>query len=427
MKPICKRPRPRADRWAGPWLAAWLFLLAVPPGCSAQDPYVAFEQPVAYGFEQREHNVVFGAVHLDPVFEKMYRQKTGGQQIVRILHIGDSHVQADHFPGVVRENLQLRFGNAGRGLVVPFRVAKTNEPHSYRTECVADWQSQRCSRPPHLLPVGIGGLTVRGASAGASLTLRTIDHPQLDYAFEKLLVFFQQDRHSFDLAVLDSAGREMARVDALPDGEAPHYAVVHLDRPVHSVTLRAVSSRPGEQNHLTIFGLSAENGRPGILYHTVGINGARGEHFAQSEFFARQTAALEPDLIVLSLGTNEGQDPRLTPQAMGAQTLKLVEALKRYNPGAVFLFTTPPNTYARRTRTNPAIAVAAEGLAQLARAEGAAYWDLNKVGGSAANWRGHGLLSDDGVHFTVAGYQLHGHLFCEAFFNAYNSYVSNRR
>jgi lysophospholipase L1-like esterase len=405
-------------------LLLWALL---PSGCTAQDPYVAFERPVTYGFESLDHNLIYGSANLNRFFEKLYLQKTRGGQIVRILHIGDSHVQADHFPGVLRENLQLRFGNAGRGLVVPFRVAKTNEPQNYRTECVADWQSQRCSLPPILLPIGIGGLTVRGTAPGASISVRTIDRPQLDYSFEKLIVFFQQDHKSYDLAVLDSAGRELARLDGWPEtADHDHHAVLHLPKPTHRITLKAASTRPGEQNHLTIFGLSVENGGPGVLYHSAGVNGARGEHFFKSEFFARQTAALEPDLIIVSLGTNEGQDPRLTPEAMLGQTIKLVAELKRYNPNADFLFTTPPNSYVKKTRNNPALAAAAEGLIQLAVAEKGAFWDLNKVGGPAANWRKHGLLHTDGVHFTVDGYLLHGHLLCEALLNAYNGYVSNR-
>ncbi|MDE6123515.1 MAG: hypothetical protein K2F76_09750, partial [Duncaniella dubosii] len=47
---------------------------------------------------------------------------------VSIVHIGDSHVQADINTSTVRELLQYDFGNAGRGLVSPLKICGTNQP-----------------------------------------------------------------------------------------------------------------------------------------------------------------------------------------------------------------------------------------------------------------------------------------------------------
>lgn len=42
---------------------------------------------------------------------------------VSIVHIGDSHVQADINTGTTRELLQYDFGNAGRGLISPLSLS----------------------------------------------------------------------------------------------------------------------------------------------------------------------------------------------------------------------------------------------------------------------------------------------------------------
>lgn len=58
-----------------------------------------------------------------------------------------------------------------------------------------------------------------------------------------------------------------------------------------------------------------------------------------------------------------------------------------------------------------------------------AYWDLQDATGgknSAHYWKQNKLLGQDGVHYTSGGYTLQGNLFCKAFLNAYNTYVSNR-
>lgn len=52
-------------------------------------------------------------------------------QVVSIVHIGDSHVQAEGNTSRTRRALQLRFGSAGRGLVAPLRLAGTNAPADY--------------------------------------------------------------------------------------------------------------------------------------------------------------------------------------------------------------------------------------------------------------------------------------------------------
>ena len=51
--------------------------------------------------------------------------------------------------------------------------------------------------------------------------------------------------------------------------------------------------------------MSLENRNSGILYHSSGINGCCYSHYVEAGQVLNQTAALTPDLIILSLGTNE--------------------------------------------------------------------------------------------------------------------------
>ena len=65
-------------------------------------------------------------------YEKLAQMKstdsTSLNQKINFVHIGDSHIQADLMTNVVRERLQKEYGNAGRGLVFPYNLAKTNGP-----------------------------------------------------------------------------------------------------------------------------------------------------------------------------------------------------------------------------------------------------------------------------------------------------------
>src|SRR3989304_5586774 len=60
-----------------------------------------------------------GKLHNDSIalrsfYEKLYQLKTTGKGKVNVAHIGDSHIQADFFSGVVRQHFHLDFENAGR-------------------------------------------------------------------------------------------------------------------------------------------------------------------------------------------------------------------------------------------------------------------------------------------------------------------------
>ena len=65
-------------------------------------------------------------------------------RVVAMVHIGDSHVQAGFLTEAVRLPLQRRFGDAGRGLVVPLKLAKTNEPRDYSVVADGSWNFSRC-------------------------------------------------------------------------------------------------------------------------------------------------------------------------------------------------------------------------------------------------------------------------------------------
>ena len=177
-------------------------------------------------------------------------------------------------------------------------------------------------------------------------------------------------------------------------------------------------------------GLAHETGKAGIVYHMIGVNGATFGSYNTPERI-RSIVNLNPDLIVVSFGTNEahGRNYRRTEHL--AQMDKLYADLKKGCPNAVFLMTTPPGAYVRSGRTKiinrrtPSV-VTTE--LEFARKNGLAIWDLYAIIGGEAyackNWTASNMFQRDKIHFTHAGYNLQGLLFHEAFIKAYNDYVS---
>lgn len=177
-------------------------------------------------------------------------------------------------------------------------------------------------------------------------------------------------------------------------------------------------------------GLARETGRAGVVYHILGVNGATAASFLTTERVAA-VAALHPDLIILSLGTNEAHSRRYDAAEHCRQLDALVEQLRTACPGADFLLTTPPGAYTgrRRARTvNPRTERVARVITDYAHSHGLAAWNLYAVAGgrnAVKNWTRYRLLRADGIHFTPEGYRWQGVWLHRALIKCYNDYVAD--
>jgi hypothetical protein len=404
-----------------PWACLLLFLC--PVELRAQDT-VDFSFK-SLGLEDQSANIIGNAAYLEDFFEKLYCQKNSRDQKINIIHIGDSHIQADYMTSVVRRNFQTYFGNAGRGLIVPLRVAGTNEPVNFITRSNVKWTSKRCVHMADPLPVGIGGVTINSADHKASLHIDMNDLWH-DYAFNSVTLFYHNDPSSYDFFLADTAGVHVARFG--PRRSTENHLKVSLPAPTGSVVLK-MTKTDSAQNHATIFGLNFENGNQGILYHAIGVNGAKYMHYNAAPWFAGQTPVLSPQLIIIALGTNESIEYPHIDRNFHLQIERLVTSLQKENPSAKFLLVTPPCAFRKTNKHNPGIALIREQILRYAVENGIAFYDMFKAlggEGGASAWKNAGLLRGDGVHFTKDGYEYQGNLLFSAFMKSYNDYVPLR-
>lgn len=370
-------------------------------------------------------NVVRNSHHLTGFFEKLYVLKGGAESTVNIIHIGDSHIQADFLTDVVRKSFQAEFGNAGRGLIVPARVAGTNEPFNFRSSSTGTWVSKRVIHPSKPLPIGVGGITISTYDADARLSVKMLDR-DTDYSFNRITLFFDQNNASYTVSVLDSASNELGRF--LPQEKSLDHARLAVPSPIDQVAFKMLKENDNQKS-ATIYGISLENGRKGILYHSIGVNGARYEHYNAASNFAKQAQALNPDLVIISLGTNESVEYPNIRQSFITEVERLVNALQKNNPELAFILVTPPDAFIRKTKPNPGVEIIRSEIIRFAVENGIAFWDMYKVGGgknSAAEWKMRGLLRPDGIHFSRDGYAQQGKLLFEAIMKSYQNYVADR-
>lgn len=173
-----------------------------------------------------------------------------------------------------------------------------------------------------------------------------------------------------------------------------------------------------------------------VSYIDKGVNGATCLTFTHPDRIA-EIAALKPELLILSFGTNESHNRRYSINVHYNQMDELVKLLRDSLPNVPILFTTPPGSYEsfrqrRRRRTyaiNPRTATAAETIRRYAKNNRLLVWDMyDVVGGkrrACTNWTEAKLMRPDHVHYLPEGYILQGNLLYQAIIKAYNDYVSH--
>lgn len=354
---------------------------------------------------------------------KLACRKKDSINVIRILQIGDSHLQADFISHTIRMELQKIFGNAGRGLVSPLKIAKTNEPLSYRFTSNCSWENQKCISKNKKFPIGISGVCIHNETQHCSLKITPFHYPGLDYHFDQIQLFQQTDSTIFTYILKDSSGI----LPILKKTEKKHSTQYVLTQEKETIEIEYYQTDT-IQKQINFSGISLEKNSPGIIYHSVGINGATYADYLHSPLFIQQTNDLNLDLIILNLGTNEAFHPKFNEMEFYATMDSLLIQLKQFNPNASILLTTPGQSF-RNNLPNTKMKVVRNTIIDYANKNNLSLWDLFEIAGrdnGIYHWRKNKLFSNDGIHFSRKGYQLQGEIFLNAIFKAYNQYVSNR-
>lgn len=375
-------------------------------------------------------NVLLGdTAVLYPFYEKLYRLKTDSDSLCRtvsVFHLGNSHIQAGFLNGTVMKNFHTDFGNAGRGLIIPLRLAKTNEPTDYAIVSSSRWMATRCITRNIDRPLGLGGLSLAPESRDFRFEVKTRNRDSIDYQFTKIQIFHHPGFPELKPEIPETDIRRIS--DSIP-----FLTTFELNRPVEDLVF---SGRCGSPDSTLLFGMSLESGRRGVLYHAVGMNGAQFLHFAKVEHLDEQIRAIHPDIFIFTFGTNEALRPKLTEEELMTEMDEVIDPIVRKNPGAVILLTTPAECkYRQRVNgkrvlvPNPRVEKVRDIMMKYALQKNYACWDFYSISGgknASKAWAKKNLLARDGVHYSVSGYELQGNLLYQAIIKGYNGYVDSR-
>lgn len=438
-----------------------------------------------------EHIVYSDSLVVSPIYnpeflggfmEKLKALDSLKDRKINIVHIGDSHIQADVMTDALRQNFQARFGNAGLGFVFPHSLAQTNGSSHLRFASNSTWDSHRNVFPNNGSPVGLSGIALHTTqnNFAIELAIRTEN-----YHFNDLKIITPDNQLFFDAAkatqtiVLRSTPKTITH--KIKNGEtlsgiAQRYKTtvtqIKQSNGLRNNNIRAGASLkiptkemepqkieqtafeklniepvvsdyyyhyqnlestdkiyliPNNQyDNFALNGIVLENNQSGVLYHSIGVNGAKFSDYNKYQLFFEQINALEPDLIVISLGTNEAFD-KLCNDCFYNQIEAFLLMLRKQNSEVAILFTTPPPALFHRKQPNTFCEALSEVIISNSLKDKYSVWDLyREMGGNQSMQQliNQGIIARDRVHYSSGGYKKQGNALFEALMITYQNYLN---
>ncbi|MBZ4421338.1 GDSL-type esterase/lipase family protein [Myxococcus sp. RHSTA-1-4] len=356
---------------------------------------------------------------LAPFFESLDALAAGSASgPVVIEAFGNSLIAGDRIVDVLREDLGLAFGDAGRGVLLVDRMA----PYGGRSRTAfsaAGWQPRTLGElraPP--LPFGITGVyhVATAAKARGRFKLEGESRGTL---------WWLDVPHGGALTV-SSGGQVLARTEPSGDGRA---RATHFELPAGAKSVDVVAEGKGA----VVQGVVLQHSRPGIVLDMLGVPSADAGLYARMDdaILRSQLAERAPRLLLFFLGGNESK--RLEWKRMDLEKLRsdlrtLLGRARLASPGSACMVVGPMDAVSdargpNKTRTQrPFLEAVIAAEREVALAQGCAFFDtFTAMGGKGSLLRFHaaGFMHVDMVHPRGKGLDLLGHFVTDALFRAW--------
>ncbi len=378
-----------------------------------------------YGFIDYQENIISHPEALFSFFLKLKSLEHNKDKKIHIFHIGDSHIQADFYTGEVRKFFYQdpRFPYAGRGFIFPYNLAKTNSPFDYSAVATGEWETKNALKKDHFSRWGMSGLNIVTSELSSSVSVFTKNFRGMPVkAHERLRVYFPPNDTASYFPSIFVEHKNLKASYLSNDG----YFEVLLKEPIDTVTFGLLQKRK-EQSRFLFQGVFLDNDQPGVIYSTVGINGADLKTYLRCADLPLQLSTLKPDLIVISLGTNDAYPYRFSEEKFKENYFELIQRIRKQNPRTPLLLTTAGDNYRSRRYPNKNNQLVQKVCFELLNEfSDIAVWDFYEVMGgfkSIVYWQSGGLARRDKVHLSRKGYEHQGALFYEALMKAYAEYL----
>ena len=433
---LATTPRPASDQPPAPSAPATsndTTSAAAPPSAAASDnAQVPAEPPsmiaaLARGSQQTSRD-----------------QGAAAKRSITILQLGDSHTSADFLTGELRRRLQETYGNGGSGYVTAGRPHVGVLSSTLKIAVSHGWTYQALQRSEEVGEFWMSGFNTVASAAGETLS------------------FTSERAETFDVIEIEAIRRPGGgtfeikldgNVEGTFDLAGPKVEpiVVRLvpDRgPTNQV--RDITLTTRSDGTVSIASVAIYNTRAGLTYNSVGYPGATVDilNKLDNRLFISNLRRLNPQIVVLSFGTNEADKPTVDIAGYTDKYRRVIAKIRAALPGVTIVMIGPPEgeelpshckdkaretatcrvaseTNASASRANacewktlPKLAEVREAQRKLAQREGLVFWNWASIMPKecgADRWLTQSpvLMAKDHIHFTIAGYRKSAAAFLE--------------
>lgn len=359
---------------------------------------------------------------LQHFYRALYRTETGEKgAVTRILHYGDSPATADMITAEMRTALQQKFGNAGHGFIL---VAKPWAWYGHRGVDLSGsgWQASPANQSEVKDGLfGLGGVSFRG-SAGAYSNIRTTgaEHTSMEVAYLE-----QPGGGKFSVL---AEGHVIREVETKGPAAVSAFARVQIPSDSRQFQIRV------DSGDVRMFGAEFRGAAPGVIYSSLGVNGAYVAILSKmfhEHHWTEQLQHYKPDLIIVNYGTNESVYASFIDQAYTREIGEVVRRIRAASPQTSILIMSPMDRGERDASGSIATVPALARLVTLQQRAAdnldcAFFNTYEAMGGAGTMGRWYNaeprLVSADFIHPTAGGARMVGNLLYRGLMSGYSRY-----
>jgi len=335
--------------------------------------------------------------------KKLKDLQTDKSSQTKLLIIGDSHTQCEDFGSALRNYLidSMKIPYAGRGFAFPYPLAKTSQRSDMFFGPNQDWHGCRFTKTGNDCDWGLAGWTAHFNKDSTVFAWR-MGHSEFVQGDEIQLFCPPKNAYSYRLLMYDSTGRNQS-LFYNPKTYSFEGKVLKTTR-----KLFFDLKRNDPEAEFVHQGFLLKPKKNGFVCSISGTNGARLDHYLQSPDFQKHIAQIDPDLIVLCLGTNDVYANDFSADGSRSFLNGLLSKIKASVPASAILLVGPPDHCIGRKRANPKTEKINTIFSETAEELDFVFWNQQKAmggKGSIFQWRKAKLATKDMVHFEPGGYK----------------------
>jgi lysophospholipase L1-like esterase len=268
--------------------------------------------------------------------QKMRKAQPKG---ITILQLGDSHTAADFMTGELRRLLQAKYGDGGAGYLTAGRPHAGVRSSAFRINASDGWSYEALQRSAENSKFWLSGFNAIAKEQGETISFRAENQ-------------FSFDRIEIQALRQPKGGNIEIRIDGVLQSEVSLDGNVREPVVIQMVPERAASDRLREITITTkgdglvnLASVAVYNRQAGLSYNSVGFPGATVDILNRFDdvIFENELRRLNPQIVVLAFGTNEGFNEALELERYRESYERAIAKIRPALPGVTIVMMAPPD------------------------------------------------------------------------------------